>query len=127
MNTTPLTRIACLEKMLAAEQERETLILRVRELDTHLSKLRQVLPAKASPHPPRTPRTLNPNRRPHGELRKKIMNVLEAAGGKGVHAKAIASKIDVDSRLVHAWLSVYVKRIPGLTRVGPGYYTFSKS
>jgi len=125
INAAPLNRVTCLEEMLLAEKERETLILRVRELDTRLRELRRLLPAKTSAHQPRT-RAANPNRRPRGALRKQIMDALEEAKGKNIHVRALASCIGVDPKLIHAWLSSYLKRIPGLTRVAPGVFNYIK-
>jgi len=119
-----ITRISCLKKMVALEEQRETLAQRLQLLDQRLRELRTMMPPKT---PPKLKRPPNPNRKGRGELRRQILDALEAAGSQGVRAQDIARQAGVKAPHIHAWFSMYMKRLPGLVRVSPGCYVLTEA
>ena len=113
-------RINQLKEILVLEQKREGLIRQLTAIDERLRELRRTMPAQI-----KTP-SGKPGRKGRGVLRKQILDALEAAGPAGVRVMDLAREVNLKVTNLHAWFSIYTKKMPGLRRIAPGCYALKK-
>ncbi|MFV0415668.1 MAG: hypothetical protein ACK5NG_04810 [Chthoniobacterales bacterium] len=61
-----------------------------------------------------------------GSIKGKIMNLLKAAGDKGVTAKEITSKLGIKNQSVHVWFGNTGKKVSNIVKKGPGHWVLKK-
>ncbi|MFZ0435254.1 MAG: hypothetical protein WAL87_04705 [Chthoniobacterales bacterium] len=61
-------------------------------------------------------------RAPRGQIKKKILSALKAAGDAGMKVTDLSKKIGVKNANVHVWFSSTGKKLPEIKRVGKGHF-----
>lgn len=61
-------------------------------------------------------------RAPRGQIKKKILAALKAAGDAGLKVTDLSKKIGVKNANVHVWFSSTGKKLPEIKRVGKGHF-----
>ena len=61
-------------------------------------------------------------RAPRGQIKKKILAALKAAGDAGMKVTDLSKKIGVKNANVHVWFSSTGKKLPEIKRVGKGHF-----
>ena len=78
---------------------------------------------------------LNPERVSHGlklgkkrgSLKDLILLALKKAGQQGLGVKELAEALGAKSNRLHVWFSTTGKNVDGLTKVGPGRWTYDEN
>lgn len=61
-------------------------------------------------------------RAPRGQIKKKILAALKAAGDAGMKVTDLSKKIGVKNANVHVWFSSTGSKLPEIKKVGKGHY-----
>jgi hypothetical protein len=125
MNLTTVS-VSDLNKIIKLKERREALAAKVAALDEALGafdKDQASEPMAAAPSAPRGKGRKPGRGRKRGEVKARILGLLQEAGGEGLRAKEIAQRMGVNSGRIHVWFSVN-KKNKQIKKVGPGRYAW---
>jgi hypothetical protein len=126
MNLTNINTNA-LRNLIKLTQRKESLLNEIQKIESQLASLltgkavrstgkRRGRPAKA------TKGRSSGKRAPRGQIKKKILAALKAAGDAGMKVTDLSKKIGVKNANVHVWFSSTGKKLPEIKRVGKGHF-----
>lgn len=138
MNITNISSNA-LKNLIKLTQRKEGLLNEIQKIESQLASLitgkparttgkRRGRPAKAKKagRPAKAAKAAkgrSPSKRaPRGQIKKKILTALKAAGDAGMKVTDLSKKIGVKNANVHVWFSSTGKKLPEIKRVGKGHF-----
>jgi hypothetical protein len=138
MNITNINSNA-LKNLIKLTQRKEGLLNEIQKIESQLASLitgkparttgkRRGRPAKAKKagRPAKavkaTKARSSAKRAPRGQIKKKILSALKAAGDAGMKVTDLSKKIGVKNANVHVWFSSTGKKLPEIKRVGKGHF-----
>lgn len=138
MNITNISSNA-LKNLIKLTQRKEGLLKEIEKIESQLASLitgkparttgkRRGRPAKAKKagRPAKAAKTTkgrpSAKRAPRGQIKKKILSALKAAGDAGMKVTDLSKKIGVKNANVHVWFSSTGKKLPEIKRVGKGHF-----
>jgi len=121
MNLTSLTSADC-RKVLKLIEQRESLIARLTEIDASLTRYDGTpgLPGNRGGRPSYTP-----SRQKRGELKSRIVALLQGAGKTGITVKDIAGKLGVKAGNIYVWFNSTGKKMKEIKKVSAATYTWA--
>jgi len=138
MNITNISSNA-LKNLIKLTQRKEGLLNEIEKIESQLASLitgkparttgkRRGRPAKAKKagRPAKAAKATkgrsSAKRAPRGQIKKKILSALKAAGDAGMKVTDLSKKIGVKNANVHVWFSSTGKKLPEIKRVGKGHF-----
>jgi hypothetical protein len=138
MNITNISSNA-LKNLIKLTQRKEGLLNEIQKIESQLASLitgkparttgkRRGRPAKAKKagRPAKAAKATkarsSAKRAPRGQIKKKILAALKAAGDAGMKVTDLSKKIGVKNANVHVWFSSTGKKLPEIKRVGKGHF-----
>jgi hypothetical protein len=135
MNLTNINTNA-LRNLIKLTQRKESLLNEIQKIESQLASLltgkavrstgkRRGRPAKATKadRPAKATKGRSSGKRaPRGQIKKKILAALKAAGDAGMKVTDLSKKIGVKNANVHVWFSSTGKKLPEIKRVGKGHF-----
>ncbi|MEY2906871.1 MAG: hypothetical protein RLZZ408_1342 [Verrucomicrobiota bacterium] len=138
MNITNISSNA-LKNLIKLTQRKEGLLNEIQKIESQLASLitgkparttgkRRGRPAKAKKagRPAKAAKATkgrsSAKRAPRGQIKKKILSALKAAGDAGMKVTDLSKKIGVKNANVHVWFSSTGKKLPEIKRVGKGHF-----
>lgn len=138
MNITNISSNA-LKNLIKLTQRKEGLLREIEKIESQLASLitgkparttgkRRGRPAKAKKagRPVKAAKATkgrsSAKRAPRGQIKKKILSALKAAGDAGMKVTDLSKKIGVKNANVHVWFSSTGKKLPEIKRVGKGHF-----
>lgn len=138
MNITNISSNA-LKNLIKLTQRKEGLLREIEKIESQLGSLitgkparttgkRRGRPAKAKKagRPAKAAKATkgrsSAKRAPRGQIKKKILSALKAAGDAGMKVTDLSKKIGVKNANVHVWFSSTGKKLPEIKRVGKGHF-----
>lgn len=138
MNITNISSNA-LKNLIKLTQRKEGLLNEIQKIESQLASLitgkparttgkRRGRPAKAKKagRPAKAAKATkgrsSAKRAPRGQIKKKILTALKAAGEAGMKVTDLSKKIGVKNANVHVWFSSTGKKLPEIKRVGKGHF-----
>lgn len=138
MNITNISSNA-LKNLIKLTQRKEGLLKEIEKIEAQLGSLitgkparttgkRRGRPAKAKKagRPAKAAKATkgrsSSKRAPRGQIKKKILSALKAAGDAGMKVTDLSKKIGVKNANVHVWFSSTGKKLPEIKRVGKGHF-----
>jgi hypothetical protein len=138
MNITNISSNA-LKNLIKLTQRKEGLLKEIEKIESQLASLitgkparttgkRRGRPAKAKKagRPAKAAKATkgrsSAKRAPRGQIKKKILAALKAAGDAGMKVTDLSKKIGVKNANVHVWFSSTGKKLPEIKRVGKGHF-----
>jgi hypothetical protein len=138
MNITNISSNA-LKNLIKLTQRKEGLLNEIQKIESQLASLitgkparttgkRRGRPAKAKKagRPAKAAKATkgrsSAKRAPRGQIKKKILTALKAAGDAGMKVTDLSKKIGVKNANVHVWFSSTGKKLPEIKRVGKGHF-----
>ena len=138
MNITNISSNA-LKNLIKLTQRKEGLLKEIEKIESQLASLitgkparttgkRRGRPAKAKKagRPAKAAKATkgrsSAKRAPRGQIKKKILTALKAAGDAGMKVTDLSKKIGVKNANVHVWFSSTGKKLPEIKRVGKGHF-----
>ncbi len=135
MNLTNINTNA-LRNLIKLTQRKESLLNEIQQIESQLASLltgkavrstgkRRGRPAKAkkADRPAKATKGRSSGKRaPRGQIKKKILAALKAAGDAGMKVTDLSKKIGVKNANVHVWFSSTGKKLPEIKRVGKGHF-----
>jgi hypothetical protein len=135
MNLTNINTNA-LRNLIKLTQRKESLLNEIQKIESQLASLltgkavrstgkRRGRPAKAkkADRPAKATKGRSSGKRaPRGQIKKKILAALKAAGDAGMKVTDLSKKIGVKNANVHVWFSSTGKKLPEIKRVGKGHF-----
>lgn len=138
MNITNISSNA-LKNLIKLTQRKEGLLREIEKIESQLASLitgkparttgkRRGRPAKAKKagRPAKAAKATkgrsSAKRAPRGQIKKKILSALKAAGDAGMKVTDLSKKIGVKNANVHVWFSSTGKKLPEIKRVGKGHF-----
>ena len=111
-------RISQLKQIIALEEKRADLQSKIDALEARIAALQSALYGgkKAKSRAGKT------QRKGRGALREEILEVLVAAGSKGISVQEIASHLGTKPANIHSWFSINAKKIKGLKKIAEARY-----
>jgi hypothetical protein len=126
----PSQRIASLKELMQLEEERMSIENNLAALDSRICALHGTLLNHSAGRPFR-PRLRERNdgsslygrrRMGRGELRSRILELLQTAGNRGVRVQEVASLLTMKSVNIHSWFHTAQRRFPQIQKIGPSRY-----
>ena len=111
-------RISQLKQIIALEEKRADLQSRIDALEARIAALQSALYGGKKGKT----RSGKTQRKGRGALREEILEVLVAAGSKGISVQEIASHLNTKPANIHSWFSINAKKIKGLKKIGEARY-----
>lgn len=141
MNLTNISSSA-LKNLIKLTERKEGLVREIEKIEAQLSSLlggkavrssgkRRGRPAKKKAgRPAKAKKAGRPakkaagagKRAPRGQIKKKILAALKAAGDAGMKVTDLSKKIGVKNANVHVWFSSTGKKLPEIKRVGKAHF-----
>lgn len=138
MNITNISSNA-LKNLIKLTQRKEGLLREIEKIESQLASLitgkparttgkRRGRPAKAKKagRPAKAAKATkgrsSAKRAPRGQIKKKILSALKAAGDAGMKVTDLSKKIGIKNANVHVWFSSTGKKLPEIKRVGKGHF-----
>jgi hypothetical protein len=138
MNITNISSTA-LKNLIKLTQRKEGLLNEIQKIESQLASLITGKPARATgkrrSRPAKGKKAGRPakaakatkarssaKRAPRGQIKKKILAALKAAGDAGMKVTDLSKKIGVKNANVHVWFSSTGKKLPEIKRVGKGHF-----
>ena len=135
MNITNISSTA-LKNLIKLTQRKEGLLNEIQKIESQLASLITGKPARATGkrrgRPAKAKKAGRPakatkarssaKRAPRGQIKKKILAALKAAGDAGMKVTDLSKKIGVKNANVHVWFSSTGKKLPEIKRVGKGHF-----
>ena len=138
MNITNISSNA-LKNLIKLTQRKEGLLREIEKIESQLASLITGKPARTTGkrrgRPAKTKKASRPakaakatkgrssaKRAPRGQIKKKILTALKAAGEAGMKVTDLSKKIGVKNANVHVWFSSTGKKLPEIKRVGKGHF-----
>ncbi len=86
-------------------------------------------PPAPAPRAPKAPRRADraprAKRRPPGELKERIMALLQQAGKSGITVREIASRLGLHPQRIFVWFNATGKSLKGIKKVAPATYAWN--
>lgn len=98
-------------------KQREALVAKLNEVEKKLSRLNAVKSKKE-----RSPKTVRSTQKL--SLKDEVLQVLAAAGKKGLRVRDLAKTVKRTSQHLSVWFSTAGRKVNGLKRVGYGHYAY---
>ena len=130
----PNTRIARLQEMIALEEKRATLQGQISTVNERLAAIQNELYGARAVRAERAQRAamqkalfkMQPKRRKgRGELKRHILELLQASGKTGASVQELAGRIGIKPVNVYAWFGINLKKIAGLKKIGKARYALN--
>lgn len=126
----PTQRIASLKELMLLEEERISVESNLASLDSRISVLHGTLLNHSASRPYRArlrdrgnaPAGYDRRRMGRGELRSRILELLQTAGNRGVRVQEVASVLTMKSVNIHSWFHTAQRRFPQIQKIGPSRY-----
>lgn len=126
----PTQRIASLKELMLLEEERISVERNLASLDSRISVLHGTLLNHSGNRPFRArlkergdaSSTYERRRMGRGELRSRILELLQTAGNRGVRVQEVASVLTMKSVNIHSWFHTAQRRFPQIQKIGPSRY-----
>jgi len=130
----PAQRIASLKELMQLEEERMSIEHNLAALDSRICALHGTLLNHSAGRPFRARlkdrndgSTYGRRRMGRGELRSRILELLQTAGNRGVRVQEVASLLTMKSVNIHSWFHTAQRRFPQIQKIGPSRYRLNGS
>lgn len=116
-------RISQLREIIALEEKRAELQDKIDAIEAKIAALQSALYGGKKTGK----RAAKPQRKGRGALREEILEVLVAAGSKGISVQELATHLNTKAANIHSWFSINAKKIKGLKKIGEARYALNAS
>jgi len=113
-------------------KRKEALVKELGQIEARLNSfVSGVAPRATKASPPRAARTVGKarkagaKRRPPGELKQRILALLQQSGKAGISVREIASRLGLNPQRVFVWFNATGKRLKEIKKVAPATYTWN--
>ena|SRR5579864_8169957 len=122
---------AALKQLVKLSERKEALMVQIQEVDREMVRVERKFGIPSNRAGEVAPVTVSrpsqdghpPNRR--GELKRRIIQALRAAGSKGITIGDLSGKLKVPTANLYVWFNSTGKNVPGIRKIGVAKYRLS--